>query len=118
MAMIELRDFVAETIKQVIDGVVNAQEYAKEKRAVVNPKLNYHNQNQDLLVDVATGQPTRSISFNVAVTAAEGTKTQGGIAVFTGMLGLGSKGQSEKSNETVNRIQFSVPVFLPIGEHR
>jgi hypothetical protein len=34
------------------------------------------------------------------------------------VLGLGSKGQSEKSNETVNRIQFSVPVSLPIGEHR
>ena len=84
----------------------------------MNPKLNFHNYNQNLLLDSATGQPTRSISFDVAVTAAEGTKTQGGIAVFTGVLGLGSKGQSEKSNETVNRIQFSVPVSLPIGEHR
>jgi hypothetical protein len=114
----QLRDFVAETIKEVIEGVVAAQAYAKEKGAVVNPKLNFHNYNQDLLLDSATGRPTRSISFDVAVTAAEGTKTQGGIAVFTGVLGLGSKGQSEKSNETVNRIQFSVPVSLPIGEHR
>jgi hypothetical protein len=40
-----------------------------------------------------------------------------GIAVFTGVLGLGSKGQSEKSNETVNRIQFSLPLSLPIGAH-
>ena len=56
----------------------------------------------------------QSISFDVAVTATKGTKTQGGIAVFTGMIGLASKGQSEKSNETLNRIQFSVPVSLPI----
>jgi hypothetical protein len=60
--------------------------------------------------------PIQSISFDVAVTAAKGSKTQGGIAVFAGALGLGSRGQSEKSNETVNRIQFSVPVSLPIGE--
>jgi len=37
--------------------------------------------------------------------------------VFTGAFGLGSKGQSERSNETINRIQFSVPVSLPIGAH-
>jgi hypothetical protein len=30
------------------------------------------------------------------------------------MIGLASKAQSEKSNETLNRIQFSVPVSLPI----
>ena len=113
--MIELRDFISETIKQVIDGVVTAQEYATSKGAVVNPKLNFHNQNQDLFLDITTNQPTRLISFDVALTAAEGSKTQGGIAVFTGVLGLGSKGQSEKTNETVNRIRFSVPVSLPIG---
>ncbi len=37
--------------------------------------------------------------------------------MFTGVLGLGSKGQSEKSNETVNRIQLSLPLSLPIGAH-
>ena len=115
--MIALHDFVSETIKEVIDGVVAAQAYAKDKGAVVNPKLNFHNQNLNLFLDTTTGQPTQSISFDVAVTGAEGTKTQGGVAVFTGILGLGSKGQSEKSNETVNRIQFSVPLSLPIGEH-
>jgi hypothetical protein len=87
--MIELRDFIAETIKEVIDGVVAAQAHAKEKGAAVNPKLNFHNQNQDLFLDMATGQPTQSISFDVAVTVAEGTKTQGGIAVFAGAFGFG-----------------------------
>jgi hypothetical protein len=100
-----LRDFVAETIKQVIDGVVLAQEYARTKNAIVNPHR-------------GKIQPPSSerISFDVALTAATGTKTQGGIAVFTGAFGLGSKGQSERSNETVNRIQFSVSVDLPEGE--
>jgi hypothetical protein len=113
--MIELRDFVAETIKHVIDGVVMAQEHVKEKGAVVNPRLGFHIDSQTVMIDKTTQQPVQSISFDVAVTAAEGTKTQGGIAVFTVALGLGSKGQSERSNEIVNRIQFSVPLALPIG---
>jgi hypothetical protein len=101
---LQLRDFVAETIKQVIDGVVTAQHYATDKKAVVNPQLGRY-----------TLPAPQSISFDVAITAAKGTKTQGGIAVFTGVFGLGSKGQSERNNETVNRIQFSVPVSLPTG---
>jgi len=109
--------FVSETIKHVIDGVVTAQEYAKTKDAVVNPKLGF-NVPSEGMIDKATRQPVQSISFDVAVTAAEGTKTQGGVAVFIGAFGLGSKGQSEKSNEIVNRIQFSVPVSLPVGRHR
>jgi len=115
--MIELRDFVSETIKHVIDGVVMAQEYAQTKDAVVNPKLGFTVPSEGA-IDKATRQPVQSISFDVGVTAAEGTKTQGGVAVFIGAFGLGSKGQSEKSNEIVNRIQFSVPVSLPIGRHQ
>jgi hypothetical protein len=102
---LELRDFVAETIKQIIDGVDTAQQYATSKRAIVNPRTGRF------------AQHVETISFDVAVTAARGTKTQGGIAVFAGAFGLGSKGQSEKSNERVNRIQFSVPVCLPLGDY-
>ena len=56
-------------------------------------------------------------SLDVAVTAVKGTKTQGGIAVVTGIFGLGSKGQSEKSNEMVNRIQFKVHFACRLAIH-
>ncbi len=115
---LQLRDFITETIKHVIDGVVTAQEYAKSKNAVVNPQIGFHPQNQNVMIDGSSGRPiVQTISFDVALTAVKGSRTQGGIAVFTGMVGLGSKGQSEKINETVNRIQFSVPIALPIGRH-
>jgi len=103
---LELRDFVAETIKQIIDGVATAQQYATSKKAIVNPKTH-----------VMHLPAPQAISFDVAITAAKGAKTQGGVAVFAGAFGLGSKGQSERNNETVNRIQFSVPLWLPIGEY-
>jgi hypothetical protein len=88
----ELRDFVAETIKQVIDGVVTAQQYATSKGAHVNPAINFRTDQGMQMFDRETGQPIQLILFDVAVTAVEGTKTQGGIAVFAGAFGAGSKG--------------------------
>jgi hypothetical protein len=41
-----LRDFVAETIKRVIDGIAAAQQHTKQKNAAVNPKLGFHAQKQ------------------------------------------------------------------------
>ena len=35
---IELNDFVAESLKQIIEGIIEAQKFAKEKGAIVNPK--------------------------------------------------------------------------------
>jgi hypothetical protein len=54
--------------------------------------------------------PAQSISFDVAITATKDAKTHGGVAMFAGTFGLGSKGQSERTDESVNQIQFSVPV--------
>jgi hypothetical protein len=34
---LRLCDFVAEAIKQVIDGVATAQHYATNKKAIINP---------------------------------------------------------------------------------
>src|SRR4030095_5210827 len=83
-----------------------AQEYATTKKAIGNPRP-----------QMMRLPPAQSIPFNVAITATKGAKTHGGVVVFAGAFGLGSKGESERTDESVNRIQFSVPVWLPTGEY-
>jgi len=95
----QLRDFVAETIKEVIDGVVAAQAYAKEKGAVVNPKLNFHNYNQDLLLDSATGQPTRSISFDVGLQRRKARKPKAGSLCSRVCWGLAQRANQKKATK-------------------
>jgi hypothetical protein len=110
----ELKNFVSETIKHVIDGVINAQEYATAKGARVNPRLAYMPKQATQMWELKTEQPVQFIEFDIAVTASEGTKTQGGVSVLVGVFGLASKGQSEESNQKLNRIKFSIPVGLPV----
>jgi hypothetical protein len=40
-----LRNFVAETLKQVVDGIVDAQEYTQQKGVTFNPRGLTQNQN-------------------------------------------------------------------------
>ena len=110
----ELKDFVSQTLSQIIEGVKDAGDYANSNGAEVNP---------DLVGNIAElgkqgilwggGRPVQIVKFDVALTVTEGTGTKGGIGVFAGAIILGSSGESQSSNVSVSKVQFSVPVALP-----
>jgi hypothetical protein len=70
---------------------------------------------QGLTDDVRLNQ---EVQFDVAVTTQSGTETKGGIGVFVGPITLGSAGKSDQSTDSTNRINFSVPVYLPAQKIR
>lgn len=110
----ELKDFVAETLKAIVDGVVEAQGYYREKGGSINSaSLSFRTDQGVQMWDDNTMQPAQQIAFDVALTTTEGTETKGGIGVFVGPVGLGSQGKSDASNTSYSRIQFSVPILLP-----
>jgi hypothetical protein len=108
----ELKDFVAETLKQIIEGVKNAQDYAQESGGQINPQWSSGKSGESVMV-ARRIFPIKEVEFDVAVTAAEGTKTKGGIGIFVGPVGLGSHGQSDASSSSISKIKFSVPMVLP-----
>jgi len=116
----QLRDFVAESIRQIIDGVRTAQDYAAEHGSKVNPSNIWYRVDQGVvkIQDRDTGAIIQEVNFDVAVTTTDGTKTKAGIGVFVGPVGVGSHGQSEASNQSVSRLQFSVPVALPVTSEK
>ncbi len=113
----ELRDFVAESLKQVVDGIVNAQEYSKKKGAFINPKDMVNTSNNGLIVthNLGSGQYPipQVIEFDVAVTVSEGMEAKAGIGVFAGALGLGTQAKVADGNSSISRIKFSIPVLFP-----
>jgi len=114
----ELKDFVAESLKQIIDGVNEVKAYADDNGAVVNPRRwAWNSTNVQAKYDRKTGAAIETIEFDVAVTAIEGTQTKGGVGVFMGAVGLGSQGQSENQNTSVSRLRFSVPIVLPFTDN-
>jgi hypothetical protein len=112
----ELREFVAEAIKQISAGVKDAQATYDEHGAFVNPHLST---SADLAVKhgilIASGHAAQLVQFDIALTVTEGTGTKGGIGVFVGAFSLGSSGQSSAENSSVSRVKFFVPLVLPEG---
>jgi hypothetical protein len=110
----ELKDFVSETLRQIIAGVRDAQAYAADQGAKVVPEHITFRTDQGLQMwDKRDGTPVQIIEFDVGVTTTEGTATKGGIGVLVGAIGLGSQGQSNSSNQLASRIKFSIPIGLP-----
>ena len=110
----ELRQFVAESLKQIMLGIADAQEAGGDTDAVVNPRgLNHYRTDAQLFQWSDDGRRAEKVEFDIAVTTVDGTKTKGGIGVFVGPIGLGSQGQSDNSNSSESRIKFSLVVLFP-----
>lgn len=118
--MLKLEDFVAETLKQIINGVRAAQSHAKECGAEVSPKelVTYGRDGMQTAVvqQRSTGRPIDTITFDVAVTASSGDEAHGGVGVFVMGVSLGGKKSTDSRTEATSRITFAVPMFLPVQD--
>lgn len=114
----ELKEFVSESLKQIIDGVIDAQIYAKSKGASINPQnMTYSSPSVDgLIVPQDRGHPNKPVQimeFDVAVTVTQAGEAKAGLAIFAGALGIGTQAKIEDGNTYANRIKFSVPFLFP-----
>ncbi len=111
----KLQEFVTETLREIITGVKEAQQYAGAQGAKINPPSRKLGELKSIrIVDASTGQLLREVEFDVAVTFTEGAGQEGGGGIFVAGLGLGAKAKSETSSSSVSRVRFSVPLSLPV----
>jgi hypothetical protein len=109
----ELKEFVAETLKQIVEGLVVAQEHVKDKGATINPQDLTSTSGFPRYYTCGDGTNVQMIEFDVSLIATEGKEAGGHIGVFFGSLGAGARGKSETENSATNRVKFSVPIILP-----
>lgn len=98
----ELKEFVSDTLKQIIDGIIDAQKYAGGKGTIIVPY----------------SEQQKSVSFDVAVTVDESKQKEGKAGVTVWSIGGGISGKTESSSSIVSRIKFDVPIELPEGIKR
>lgn len=109
-----LEDFVAEGLSQIVKGVIKAQKAIHDTEALINPHMRTTSHEHSIgQAEGHGGQPVSYVAFDVAVTATDATGTKGGIGILVGSIGLGSQGKTETSKGSESRIQFKVPVLLP-----
>lgn len=111
---VELKDFISTTLTQLIDGIMNAQEYAKDKGAIVNPEDGFQSDlNKLSRLFGSDHRLVHIIEFDVAVTVAEDKQFKGGVGIVIPELSLGYQRKTDNLRSAVSRVQFSIPIVLP-----
>jgi hypothetical protein len=109
----ELKDFIKETIIQIIDGVVDAQATISKHGAEINPKkVQFKEAGQNNYFN--SGKP-QMIEFDVGLTSIQKSGSAEGVGVFLGAISLGKKNDEGAEHTAVSRIKFNLPLVLPSG---
>jgi hypothetical protein len=102
----DLKTFVSKSLTQIIQGVEEAQK--ANQSSAINTSFSSPNSNEK----------ETQIEFDIAVTLEKGAESKAGIAVFGGAINLGAQGKSNKSDVTVSRVKFIVPVAFRLKQNR
>ena len=109
----ELKDFIKETLEQIVDGVSNASESIKSKGGVINPSsMSFTKDGQ--YNNFPHVMPS-NVEFDVGLTATDKTGSTEGIGVFLGAINLGKKNEAGLETVAITRVKFTVPLVLPAG---
>lgn len=113
----DLQEFISETLKQIFDGVTDAQETVETSGGQINPRVQCPNVESvsipylTLRGDPKT--PATNIDFDVALTITDTSGKAGKAGLVVYGVGAGVEAGSQTTNSTVSRVKFSVGVALP-----
>lgn len=112
----ELKTFISETLKHIIDGVDDAQRYVEytQLSMAINPKGGSSVPSSSTSNFIYTDYGLAAVvDFDIAVTTTETGSAEGGAGIFVGAFSLGARTGMESSSNSISRIKISIPVFLP-----
>ena len=112
----ELKEFITQTLININQGIIDAQEKTKDSGFIINPK-NFTKKNVNTY-EPFDGKPAQvqEIEFNVVVNVAEGNDAKIAVGVFTGMLSGGASNSNQNNNSTQTTIKFILPVQFPSND--
>lgn len=109
----ELKEFVKESLSQIMEGIIEAQELSVGKKYIINP---YPKKREDVYGTTEYSfkpEHAVNIDFEVVLTNTDANKGKGGIGVFLGGVGVGVQNDKEENTSNMTKIKFSIPVILP-----
>lgn len=112
----ELKEFIKETLMQIIEGVEEAQNMLDSKDCIINPKKNIN-------YDAKTGKANKlesaekiNVDFEVVLSKVDKAESKAGIGVLFGNIGIGGHEKTDDSTSSVTSVRFSVPIKYTEGE--
>lgn len=109
-----LTEFVSNSLRQIVAGVVEASGEIEKAGGMVNPSRIDRTTLSDHLIQTEEGTaPVTTVAFDVALTVGSEEGSRGGLVVFGGAFSIGGGADERSAEQAVSRVRFDVPVVLP-----
>lgn len=110
----ELKDFIKETLTNILEGVKASQEVADQNNALVVPYGVQHvDDTRPFIISGQARMYVEFVEFEVVLTESVTKANEKGIGVLFGSVGLGGKTNAQNEHDSVTSIKFKIPVRLP-----
>jgi hypothetical protein len=106
----ELKDFVRDTLLDIVQGVREAQEKCMGTGAIISPRSGQ--------VESSYIRRPQVVSFNVVLGGEESENGVSGLKVSFPQFGfqIGKESGEKQKNSEQTTVSFTVPVYFPIQE--
>lgn len=112
----DLKDFVAASLTQIVEGVAESAPAISALGGAVSPAFSPRGTPSEFLGESQDGSnaPVYGVAFDVAViVGSTGSAEGGGKLQVASFLSIGGKAGTADKEETTSRIKFVVPLRLP-----
>lgn len=109
-----LKDFVSQSLVQIVEGVVAASETISSLGGSVSPSFSPRREETIGHTNDGSDRPVQGVQFDVAVVASSEAATEAGGGLRVAGFSLGAKGADKDSQEVTSRLTFTVPLALPV----
>lgn len=113
----ELKEFIKETLVQLVEGVKDAQKETSDSGAVIVPDgIRTSNISEYYMVAIEkVAVPVYHVDFEVALTHSDGKEDKGGIGVWFGSVGVGGQVKTDGNEVSATNVKFRIPIILPVS---
>ena len=117
----ELKDYIAETLVQITNGIIEAQKRLQDSDVIINPAQTFgskgdfwigKNQNKG-----PVARRVQEVEMKIGVISTEETTGDGGAKLHLGVLNLGAGIEDKGMERNENYVKFSIPVSFPVTDY-
>lgn len=116
----ELKDYIAETLVQITNGIIEAQRQLSDVDVIVNPAKTYGGKGNIWIGKDPDNGPVlrrvQEVEMKIGVISSEEVTGDGGAKVHLGVLNLGAGVEEKGVERNENYVKFSIPVSFPVSD--
>lgn len=109
-----LGDFVSQVLVEICEGLAKSRERLEATGAILNPRQ-YGEGGSATDLEHQTRRRITNVDFDLLVEAEGNAASKEGVFVGVLSIGLGKQNTEGQVQKTANRVQFSVPLVLPVA---